>query len=127
AEEWGAIIASLEIDPYFLPALLGKGEFLEQQRNSRAAAAVFRDVFKIAPPQSEWPPALRRRLEHAHAVVTRDTQDLVEYLSHKVSAERATVDAALSGRWDEAISIMAGRTRPYRSECNQLHVPRLPA
>jgi aspartate beta-hydroxylase len=127
AEEWNAIIAALEIAPYFLPALLSKGEFLERQRKPRAAAAVFRDVLKVAPAEPEWPPALRRRLGHAQEVVERDTRDLMDYLNHKVMAERATVDAALAGRWDEAVSILAGRTRPYRSECQQLHVPRLPA
>jgi len=127
AQEWSAIIAALEIDPYFLPALLGKGEFFEQQRKPRDAAAAFRDVLKVAPAEPEWPPALRRRLAHAREVVERDTQDLVDYLSHRVAAKRTTVDAALAGRWDEAVSILAGRTRPYHSECNQLHVPRLPA
>ncbi|WP_052631922.1 hypothetical protein [Pseudoxanthomonas suwonensis] len=37
------------------------------------------------------------------------------------------MDAALSGRWDEAVSILAGRTQAYHSQCNQLYVPRLPA
>src|SRR5690606_12152874 len=49
------------------------------------------------------------------------------YLGHRVSATRASVDQALAGRWDEAVSILAGRTRPYHSQCNQLQVPRLPA
>jgi len=126
-QEWDAIIAALEIDPYFLPALLGKGEFLEQQHKPRAAADAFRNVLKVAPPESEWPPALRRRLAHVREVVERDTLELVEYLGHRVAAKRATVDHALAGRWDEAVSILAGRTRPYHSQCNQLHVPRLPA
>lgn len=126
-QEWAAIIAALEIDSYFLPALLGKGEFLEQQRKPRAAAAAYRNVLQVAPPESEWPPALRRRLEHARDAVARDTEDLVDYLGHRVAAKRATVDMALAGRWDEAVSILAGRTRPYHSHCNQLHVPRLPA
>ncbi|WP_255515275.1 tetratricopeptide repeat protein, partial [Luteimonas sp. J16] len=30
-QEWAAIIAALEIDPYFLPALLGKAEYIERQ------------------------------------------------------------------------------------------------
>jgi aspartate beta-hydroxylase len=126
-QEWGAIIAALEIDPYFLPALLGKGEFLEQQGKPRAAAGVFRDVLKVAPSEPEWPSALRRRLTHARDVVERDALELVEYLGHQVAASRVTIDRALAGRWDEAISILAGRTRPYHSQCNQLQVPRLPA
>lgn len=126
-QEWAAIIAALEIDPYFLPALLGKAEFLEQRGRSRAAAAAFRDVLKVAPSEPEWPAALRRRLAHARDAVERDTAELVEFLGHRVAARRATVDRAHTARWDEAVSILAGRTRPYHSHCNQLHVPRLPA
>ena len=126
-QEWGAIIGALEIDPYFLPALLGKGEFLEQQRKPRDAAAAFRDVLKVASGESEWPAALRRRLAHAREVVERDTEELIHYLGHRVAAKRSSVDQALAGRWDEAVSILAGRTRPYHSQCNQLQVPRLPA
>jgi aspartyl/asparaginyl beta-hydroxylase (cupin superfamily) len=37
------------------------------------------------------------------------------------------VPAALAPRWREAVKIVAGRAKPYFSECNQLHVPRLPA
>ena len=126
-QEWQAIIAALDIDPYFLPALLGRGEFLERQGQARNAAAVFRDVLKVAPAEPQWPPALRQRLAHAREVVERDTQELVEFLGHRVASERANVDQALSARWDEAVSILAGRTRPYHSQCNQLQVPRLPA
>lgn len=126
-QEWGTIIGALQIDPYFLPALLGKAEFFERKDQPRAAAAAFRDVLKVAPTESEWPAPLRRRLEHAREVVERDIQGLVEFLGHRVAANRATVDQALAGRWDEAVSILAGRTRPYHSHCNQLQVPRLPA
>jgi len=125
--EWATIIGALEIDPYFLPALLGKGEFLEQQRKPRDAASAFRDVLKVASGESEWPPALRRRLAHAREVVERDTEELIQYLGHRVAAKRSRVDQALAGRWDEAVSILAGRSRPYHSQCNQLQIPRLPA
>ena len=40
-QEWAAIITALDIDPYFLPGLLARGEFLERQQRSRAAAAVY--------------------------------------------------------------------------------------
>nr|WP_255691806.1 aspartyl/asparaginyl beta-hydroxylase domain-containing protein [Luteimonas sp. XNQY3] len=126
-QEWGSIVDALEIDAYFLPGLLGKAEFLERQRRPRIAAAAFRDALKVAPEEPQWPSALRRRLEHARDVVSNDTEDLVAYLAHQVAATRATVHAAVADRWDEAVSILAGRSRPYHSECHQLHVPRLPA
>ena len=127
AQEWAAIHAALALDAYFLPALLAKAEFLERERRARAAAGVFRDALKVAPSEPQWPPALRRRLAHARDMVARDTAELEAFLAHAVAAPRQAVAPAAGGRWDEAVSILAGRTRPYPSECNQLHVPRLPA
>lgn len=126
-QEWTAIIDALQIDPYFLPGLLGKAEFHERHQRTRIAAAVFRNALQVAPQESQWPPVLRRRLEHARDVVRNDTEELASYLGHRIAATRAAVDAVVADRWDEAASILAGRTRPFRSECNQLHVPRLPA
>lgn len=125
--EWSAIVEALGIDACFLPGLLCKAEFLERQGQQRNAAAAFRDALKVAPPEPQWPSALRRRLEHARDVMRQDTDELAAYLEHRVAATRATVGAALEGRWDEAVSILVGRTRPYHSECHQLHIPRLPA
>lgn len=127
AAEWAAIHAALAIDAYFLPALLAKGEFLERGGRSRAAAAAFRDALKVAPPRPQWPPALQRRLAEANDAVVRDSEALAAYLAQAIAAPAAAVAPSLSGRWDEAVSILAGRSRPYPSECHQLHVPRLPA
>ncbi len=127
AQEWAAIGSALALDAYFLPALLAKAEFLERERRTRAAAAVFRDALRVAPAEPQWPPPLRRRLAHAREAVDDDTAELEACLAHAVSAPRQAVAPAAAGRWDEAVSILAGRTRPYPSECNQLHVPRLPA
>ncbi|MFT3791265.1 MAG: aspartyl/asparaginyl beta-hydroxylase domain-containing protein [Rudaea sp.] len=126
--EWSAIISALDIDPYFLPGLLARGEFLERDKRSRAAAAVFRNVLKVAGNDpAHWPQALRKRLEHARAAVARDGDELAAFLKHKVDAQYAAVDAIAGGRWDEAMAILAGKSKPYAHECNQLHVPRLPA
>ncbi|WP_310238434.1 aspartyl/asparaginyl beta-hydroxylase domain-containing protein [Luteimonas terrae] len=126
-QEWAAIQASLYLDPYFLPGLLAKAEFLQRQRRPRAAAAVFRDTLKIAPPEPEWPPVLRRRLTDAHQAVERDAAALADFLTGQVAGARDALDPLRAGRWDEAVAIAAGRSRPQLPQCNQLYVPRLPA
>ncbi len=126
-QEWRAIIEALQIDPYFIPALLGKAEFLECHGKVRAAAVAFRNVLKVTPDESQWPHSLARRLMHARDVVRSDTEELADWLASRIAATRESVDAATAVRWEEAASILAGKTRPYPSECNQLHVPRLPA
>ena len=122
---WSAIIAALAIDPYFLPGLLAKAEHLEGQHKAKAAAAVFRDVLKVAPPEADLPPALQAKLAHARDAVRRDTEELAGFLQHKLGHPKLGGESA--ARWDEAVSLLAGKSRPYRSECNRLHVPRLPA
>ncbi|MFT4197492.1 MAG: aspartyl/asparaginyl beta-hydroxylase domain-containing protein [Pseudoxanthomonas sp.] len=125
--EWEAIIAALTIDPYFLAGLLAKAEFLEDRRKSRLAAGVYRDALKIAPPEPQWPPLLRQKLAHARQAVEADAQQLFDYLAERVASRRELLDVAQSSRWDEAVAIMAGRSKPYHCECNSLYVPRLPA
>jgi aspartyl/asparaginyl beta-hydroxylase (cupin superfamily) len=70
---------------------------------------------------------LRAQLEHAQEVVDRRTEKLSAFLETRLAERRSSLPPSLAGRWREAESIMAGRTQPYRSECNQLCVPRLPA
>jgi aspartyl/asparaginyl beta-hydroxylase (cupin superfamily) len=125
AGEWQAITASLAADAYFLPGLLAKGAYQERMGRPKTAAITYRNALRIAPPN--WPEALRPQLEHARAAVDRYTTTFFEFLKHKVEAPRAALEPAAAGRWDEAASIMAGRTRPYHSDNNQLCVPRLPA
>ena len=125
--EWGSINAALAADPYFLPALLSKAEFLARHQRNAAAAVVYRNALRVAPGEAQWPPALRGRLQRALAHVAQDSDELATYLAHRVGRSRDALNAAAHVRWDEAISILAGKSRPYHAECNQLHVPRLPA
>lgn len=125
AGEWQAINASLAADAYFLPGLLAKAAFQETLGHAKAAAITYRNALKIAPPQ--WPEALRPQLEHARAAVDRYTAGFAAFLKHRLEGPRAAIETAAAGRWDEAASIMSGRTQPYHSDSNQLCVPRLPA
>jgi len=125
--ERAAITASLVIDPYFLPGLLSKAEYLERNGKSNGAAAVYADAMRVAPDEAAWPASLRHRLVHAREVASRDTELLFEFLWRRVAAALEQAPVHARSRWEETVSIMAGRTRPYHSECNRLHVPRLPA
>lgn len=117
----------LAVEPYYLPGLLTKAGFLERQGQTRAAANVYRDALKIAPPEMQWPDALRPQLEHARQCHEAHTQAFAAYLEATLSGPRAALEVAASGRWAEAAAVMSGRAQVYRSESNQLSVPRLPA
>ncbi|WP_349657297.1 aspartyl/asparaginyl beta-hydroxylase domain-containing protein [Xanthomonas sp. 10-10] len=125
--EWQAIAAALALDPYFLPGLLAKAEFLEARGRPRAAAGVYRDALTVAPPQPHWPAVLRHKLARASRAVEHDTLELEAQLRTALQVPRQSVNAALQGRWDEAAAIAIGRSRPFHSQSNRLLIPRLPA
>lgn len=122
-----AIDASLAADPYFLPALLAKGDFIERGGQHKAAVAVYKNALKIAPPPARWPPALRSQLEHAQELVQRFGTQLADYLAERTGTRLQSLAPAQAGRWREAGAILAGQSQPYPSIGNQLQVPRLPA
>ncbi len=125
-ERW-AIEAALAADPYFLPGLISKAGFLERRGQVKAAAGVYRDVLKVAPPEPRWPDALRPQLLHAAKMVDEHTHAFAAYLEQALAAPAAALETAAAGRWAEAASIMSGRSKPYLADANQLCVPRLPA
>lgn len=115
------IDAILALDAYFYPALLLKANWQERNLSDKVAAATYKNVLKIAPPESHWPNELRASLKHAQDFSQKFAQNVHETLKNAMGSQWET-----NPRWREAISIMAGITLPYHSICNQLHVPRLP-
>jgi aspartyl/asparaginyl beta-hydroxylase (cupin superfamily) len=120
-----AIDAVLVIDPYFLPGLLAKAGWCERFGGAVAAANTYANALKVAPPPAQWPAALRPQLEHARRVVDRHRQSYGAYLREVLAPLHGSLPPRLASRWREAASIMAGLSKPFHSESNQLHVPRL--
>lgn len=121
-----AIDASLAIDAYFLPGMLAKAGWLERHAARGDAAAMYRNCLKVAPPETHWPDALRPQLQHARAYSAHYAEQLHAHLQDALAPYADKLSPSARERWREAASIMAGRTRPYVQEANQLHVPRLP-
>jgi aspartate beta-hydroxylase len=125
--EHEAVEAALTADPYCLPALLARASWFERTGRRRAAVATCRNALQIAPPRASWPAALMPELEHAVRIVERHSAALGEHLEEQLSDLRQRLPPPLAERWGEAVAIRAGRSRPFTSRSNQLHVPRLPA
>jgi len=127
AAEREAIEAALTVDAYFLPALLAKGSWFERFGTRSGAAATFANALRVAPPPSHWPAALQRELTHARELVDAHASQLDDHLARTLGPLLAQLPAAAAARWRETASIVAGRSKPYLAQANQLHVPRLPA
>jgi aspartyl/asparaginyl beta-hydroxylase (cupin superfamily) len=124
--ELEAIESSLAIDAYFLPGMLAKAGWLERHGGRAEAAAMYRNCLKVAPPEMHWPEHLRPQLQHARAFATKLAEEYHAFLQHKLAPLQAQLAREERERWQEAASIMAGLTRPYVQDANQLCVPRLP-
>lgn len=122
-----AIEAALAVDPYYLPALLAKADWLERLGTRAGAAAMFANALKVAPPQSHWPQNLRPQLEHARDVASSYAAEFDEFLVRELDEKWRRLPRPLAERWREAASILARKTQPYHAVVNQLCVPRLPA
>ncbi len=127
AGEGVEIDLALGVDPYFLPALLAKGQRPERVGNASAAAMYFRNALKIAGAEAMWPEVLRAQLAHARDVAGRHARDHHAFLSASLGPMLSSLPREAAERWREAASVMAGVTEPYRQQANQLYVPRLPA
>lgn len=125
--EYRAINTALASDPYFLPGLLAKAEFLERTGRPKVAVTVYRNALKVVPDEARWPPALRPQLKHAQALVERFGRELAEFLGERMGTRADSLAPLEAERWREAGAILSGRSQPYPSICHQLHVPRLPA
>jgi aspartyl/asparaginyl beta-hydroxylase (cupin superfamily) len=123
----GALDDALELDPYNFLALLSKGAILEQSGGPKAAAAVYKNAIKIAPAADELPPGLTAPLARARDVVARQEAALHAHLLKRVGEVRGRFPGERLGRFDEALEIFSGRSRPYVQEPLLLHYPRLPA
>jgi len=116
---------ALAAAPGHLVALLSRGAVLERMGRPRAAALVFGDALKGAPPVGRTPPSLAVPLERARAAVAADRAALAATLDAAMGAEPG--GGAVPGRLGEAAAIFAGTRRAYVSEAAYLNFPRLPA
>ncbi|HSD68146.1 MAG TPA: aspartyl/asparaginyl beta-hydroxylase domain-containing protein [Woeseiaceae bacterium] len=127
AGEREAIDAVLETNSNFVPALLLKADWMERNATAAAAAATYKAALAISPAEADWPPDFRERLLHARAYVARHSEALLQHLNASLASELQRLPSGLAPRWREAVSIRAGMSRPFVSQSNQLHIPRLPA
>ena len=126
-QERNCIEAALASDPYFVPALLARGNWFERVGRKSRAASDYANALKISPAEAKWPDAFRVQLGHAQDVVASNAIAMTEHLTSAISELHADLPPDQQQRWREAVSIRAGNSTPYLSDSNQLYVPRLPA
>lgn len=120
-----ALDAALAIEPYLPLALLSKGTLVEQAGNPRAAAKIFRNALKIAPPDAALPPSMRSLIEHARNAVARDSEAKNRFLRERTAALRERHAGADLSRFDECLDIASGARKAFVQEPLFLTFPKL--
>jgi aspartate beta-hydroxylase len=123
--EMSAITRSLNLDPYFFPALLHKGMLLERLGKRRGAAEVFGNVLKIMPPVDRLNEAFRKAQGHAQAVVDENRQSLERHLDAVLDGLRARHGRL--DRFERSVDVLLGKRRMYHSEPVNFHLADLPS
>ncbi|MBI1360187.1 MAG: tetratricopeptide repeat protein [Alphaproteobacteria bacterium] len=118
---------ALSVDPYYLPAMLAQAARLDRLGRRVEAATLQKYALKVAGPEDSWPPVMRPQLLQARASEASFSEGLHAHLIDQVDSSISALPEAEKGKWREAVSILAGRTQPYKQQSNQLHIPRLPA
>jgi len=120
-----ALNSVLAIDPYHFVAMLSKASLVEKLAGGRAAAPLYRNALDMAPPEARIPPGLQRPLAHGREVIDQNAVELEGYLQKRVAQTRARWSGESLTRFDEALSIFAGRKKAYVQEPVMFHYPRL--
>ncbi len=127
AAERMAIDAALVIDPYCLPAMLGRADWFERADERQAAATSYEYAPQMAPHAAHWPAHLRPHLERGMVFLQTHRTALAAHLAQWLMPLQQALPESVQARWLEARDILAGHHKPFHAQCNQLQVPRLPA
>ena len=118
---------ALSLQPYDFVALLAKAAMLEKIGREPAAADVYRNALKIAPPRDRCPPALIAQIDYADGLVRRHAEALRDHMQASVAGLCDTLDPAARERFEEGLEIYAGVKTAPKQEPLLLNYPRLPA
>ena len=123
--EQAAILGALTVDPSDMVALLLRGNLLERQGKTHAAARAYGGAVRVAPPLGRVKPELRPAVERAAAY--RAQYDL-EFGAH-MDAHLAPFFGEMQGenlnRFRDAVDIMLGRKKRYDAQPMVFHYPGL--
>ena len=127
AREMKSLDRALAIDPYYVPALLAKGQAAERAGKMRQAARMYKNALAIAPPDGQLQPSLRSSVERARIVVAESAENLERHVDTVLKPLRRQYGKAGLHRFEVCREAMLGRKKIYPHQPTLLHFPELPA
>jgi aspartyl/asparaginyl beta-hydroxylase (cupin superfamily) len=110
----------LALEPRNWRALAAKADHLAALGDARAASSFYRAAVNIAPQPKELPAELRGELGRAQAMCERYAAEFETFLRQRLPP------APASSRFNDSLSILAGRKAVYFQEPRQYFFPELP-
>jgi aspartate beta-hydroxylase len=118
---------ALSIEPYFLPAILDKGEALFGLGKDSEALELYRLFFEGLDPNEQLPPALAERVAAARNILSRAGEQAMEVYSTTLDDVASEYEGADLHRVRAYAEHRAGKRRIYQQRPTGSHFPYLPA
>ncbi len=124
AREQAALDRALQLDTYYLPALVAKGDGFAKSGDRRAANAYYAAALKIAAKLPSLSPEWREELRRVEAASKGFAS---EYEAHLLGAISASgLDGSGNRRFAHAIDLLLGKRQIYPQQPKFFYYPELP-
>jgi tetratricopeptide (TPR) repeat protein len=121
-----ALDSALAIDPRYVPALLCKGELMENLGDSKRAFFFYEAALDSVASGAPAPPQATATLTHAQDVVLANRKELERFLERHTAAVRSQHAAADQRRFDACRDVYLRKRRIYHHQPKQILFPYLP-
>jgi aspartyl/asparaginyl beta-hydroxylase (cupin superfamily) len=118
---------ALSIEPYFLPAILDKGEVLLALGQEAEALELYRLLFEGLNPNEQFPPSIANQLAAARQLLDRAGNQQMEAFSKALEEVATEHEGADLRRVRAYAENRAGKRRVFQQKPTGSHFPYLPA
>ena len=124
AEEHAAVDRALQLDIYYLPALVAKGDLLVKGGDRRSASSYYTAALKIAAKLPSLAPGWREELRRVEVVSREIAGEFEAHLLAAISASGA--HEPRNGRFAHAVDLLLGKRQIYLQQPKFFYYPELP-
>jgi aspartyl/asparaginyl beta-hydroxylase (cupin superfamily)/Flp pilus assembly protein TadD len=127
ASELESLNRALSIEPYFLPAIIDKGDAQIALGQEAEALELYRLLFEGLDPNEQFPPAIAERLAAARQLLDRAGEAQMESFSRALDEVAAEHEGADLRRVQAYAENRAGKRKIFPQKPTGSHFPYLPA
>jgi aspartyl/asparaginyl beta-hydroxylase (cupin superfamily) len=119
-----ALDRALQLDAYYFPALIAKGDTYTERGDGRAASAYFTAAIKAAARYPSLPEQWHAELRRAESLSQRYRREFEAHLLSSLA--RAGFDASAGGRFAHAVDLLLGKRDVFSQQPKFFYYPELP-